>query len=824
MRIKRTAIIAVVAAVIGLTTTVFAGVAHAAPTITLSQSTNLPDVATINVSVGGFAPNTSMGVFQCANGQAPPDGNAPCDIAGAANFTTDASGGASVTGFTVERLLQANFSTDPAEYDCVVVGCFVVAFQNGVVAAAQISFTSGGGGGGGAAITLSPAGPYGATTAVTVTGTGFNANQQVAVLQCANGQAPNGNAPCAVSTGQNPTTDVDGAFSVGLTINETLHADVSTDPADYDCVVVGCAVVAVQGSPPNFTALAQQPLTFASGGGGGGGGTPAITLSPAGPYGATTAVTVTGTGFNANQLVAVLQCANGQAPNGNAPCAVTTGQNATTNGSGDFSVGLTINRTLHADGSTDPAEYNCVVVGCYVVAVQGSPPNFTAASQSLAFTPVPAGGQALGTVKLLGGQSLPLAATPSIGVKACAEGSNGVGEACVPIAITSATTAGDWNLFVPEDETYDIWVVNLGNTRALGGPFPLYVPAGNAELNPEVAVAIVEATVTQNGAPFAAGSAGVGGCTDGQSGTSCPTLRFQFDNDGNGTVALAVPPGTWGLRGFNTVGVTNLSQQNASLDLASGDLVSGLEFTFGETDPPTPEGDAIVVVPVDETTNTSPVTLTFETVTSGGTTSVTSSDDGPPPPTGFQLGSTYYDIETTATFDGTITVCFTYDPVEGELALYHYDDPDWVNITTTNDTVNHVICGATTSLSPFAVFVEIDDYPFSGFFAPVDNRPTLNTVNAGSAVPVKFSLGGDLGLDVLVAGSPKSHTIECGSDPETDPIEQTATASNSGLSYDADNDQYVYVWKTDKAWQGTCRQLVVQLDDGSVHRANFKLN
>jgi hypothetical protein len=48
------------------------------------------------------------------------------------------------------------------------------------------------------------------------------------------------------------------------------------------------------------------------------------------------------------------------------------------------------------------------------------------------------------------------------------------------------------------------------------------------------------------------------------------------------------------------------------------------------------------------------------------------------------------------------------------------------------------------------------------------------------------------------------------------------TAGSSSLSYDATTDQYVYVWKTDKAWANTCRQLMVTLDDGSVHTAEFK--
>jgi pimeloyl-ACP methyl ester carboxylesterase len=34
---------------------------------------------------------------------------------------------------------------------------------------------------------------------------------------------------------------------------------------------------------------------------------------------------------------------------------------------------------------------------------------------------------------------------------------------------------------------------------------------------------------------------------------------------------------------------------------------------------------------------------------------------------------------------------------------------------------------------------------------------------------------------------------------------------------------YTYAWKTKKAWAGTCRELVVTLDDGSTHTAQFSL-
>jgi hypothetical protein len=40
-------------------------------------------------------------------------------------------------------------------------------------------------------------------------------------------------------------------------------------------------------------------------------------------------------------------------------------------------------------------------------------------------------------------------------------------------------------------------------------------------------------------------------------------------------------------------------------------------------------------------------------------------------------------------------------------------------------------------------------------------------------------------------------------------------------TYDPNTDTYTYVWKTNKAWAGTCRQLLVKLKDNSEHRANF---
>jgi len=117
-------------------------------------------------------------------------------------------------------------------------------------------------------------------------------------------------------------------------------------------------------------------------------------------------------------------------------------------------------------------------------------------------------------------------------------------------------------------------------------------------------------------------------------------------------------------------------------------------------------------------------------------------------------------------------------------------------------------------------------YEWEGFFRPVDNPGDLNDVvnvaKAGSAIPVKFSLNGDQGLDIFEEGYPKSIRFQC---DEADPvveIDETVTAGESSLKYDATADQYTYVWKTDKSWAGLCCQLVVRLNDGTSHEANFK--
>jgi len=115
-------------------------------------------------------------------------------------------------------------------------------------------------------------------------------------------------------------------------------------------------------------------------------------------------------------------------------------------------------------------------------------------------------------------------------------------------------------------------------------------------------------------------------------------------------------------------------------------------------------------------------------------------------------------------------------------------------------------------------------YPFAGFFQPIDNPPVLNSVKAGSVVPVKFSLGGEWGLAVLSAGSPSSTRVVCDTSLPVDAMEETSAATTNTLHYDTASGQYLYTWKTDKTWRGTCRQFTLRLTDGTTHVATFSFS
>jgi hypothetical protein len=116
-------------------------------------------------------------------------------------------------------------------------------------------------------------------------------------------------------------------------------------------------------------------------------------------------------------------------------------------------------------------------------------------------------------------------------------------------------------------------------------------------------------------------------------------------------------------------------------------------------------------VATNGTTNFGGVTVTFPSVTVAGTTSLQQLDPAAQtgPPAGLSFVGPAYDISTTATFTGTVHVCFSLPGITNpttfsHLRMLHKEGGVWVNLASSmqNNDIKQ-LCGNVTSLSPFAV-------------------------------------------------------------------------------------------------------------------------
>jgi predicted extracellular nuclease len=114
---------------------------------------------------------------------------------------------------------------------------------------------------------------------------------------------------------------------------------------------------------------------------------------------------------------------------------------------------------------------------------------------------------------------------------------------------------------------------------------------------------------------------------------------------------------------------------------------------------------------------------------------------------------------------------------------------------------------------PLVIGLHLSAYAFDGFRPPLSAAPADYRAKAGARIPVKWSLGGDFGLDVL-AGAPKVYACDAW------PLGPSVDAVTDPLTYDPSSDQYQLDWKTDKAWSGSCRTIEVRFVDGTYRLVN----
>jgi hypothetical protein len=116
-------------------------------------------------------------------------------------------------------------------------------------------------------------------------------------------------------------------------------------------------------------------------------------------------------------------------------------------------------------------------------------------------------------------------------------------------------------------------------------------------------------------------------------------------------------------------------------------------------------------------------------------------------------------------------------------------------------------------------------YNFEGLFAPADNPPVVNTVKAGSAVPVKWRLTSAGAAPVSDPNSFVglfSYQVNCGTTDGLEAPVETVAPGGSGLQY-LDNGNWQINWKTLSTYpRGSCRVMELRLNDGTSHYANFK--
>jgi hypothetical protein len=101
---------------------------------------------------------------------------------------------------------------------------------------------------------------------------------------------------------------------------------------------------------------------------------------------------------------------------------------------------------------------------------------------------------------------------------------------------------------------------------------------------------------------------------------------------------------------------------------------------------------------------------------------------------------------------------------------------------------------------------------FGGFRPPIYGPPVVNVANAGSTVPVKFSVAGGavLGVDSQAVGC--DDLVPTGEAP----------APVTGLSLSGGD--YRVNWRTDADWSGTCRRLTVRIPAPADAVAYFRFH
>jgi Tol biopolymer transport system component len=129
-------------------------------------------------------------------------------------------------------------------------------------------------------------------------------------------------------------------------------------------------------------------------------------------------------------------------------------------------------------------------------------------------------------------------------------------------------------------------------------------------------------------------------------------------------------------------------------------------------------------------------------------------------------------------------------------------------VTATDAVGNHA-----TETATYAV-----RFAWLGWEPPLSgDRP--NAAQAGRTIPVRFAVGG-AGRANAIAGV-RVAPVACGGSSAVAAGDPSLTAADWSVPGNHRGGSSMLLWRTTKTFDGSCRQLLVQLTDGSVHRLTF---
>ncbi len=193
------------------------------------------------------------------------------------------------------------------------------------------------------------------------------------------------------------------------------------------------------------------------------------------------------------------------------------------------------------------------------------------------------------------------------------------------------------------------------------------------------------------------------GTTYDVSGNALQSLSIYSANYGAAQakprLRIVGPPGVYSVQVFGTVENSDVTFGQFQIEL--------------KVPQPTPVGTDVTVHPSPN------ATLVFEHVTSAGVSTESELPVGPQIPSGYTALKTaadnaFYNISTTATFDGQVRVMLAYDPAsvdperEASIRMLGYDlsTQTWADITESVDVDDNKVTGIASSLSLFVLVLE----------------------------------------------------------------------------------------------------------------------